>query len=489
MNNEELDLLSDSKYRQFISAVDKALKSFEYSSEWADLISALGKLNKALQGHPKFKAIPRKLTIGKRLSQCTHPALPSGVHLKALETYDLIFKRLGKKGLGQDLFIYGAGLFPLLGNAAMSVKPVLMGLYEEHFLSLGKALLPGLQGLLLGLLPGIEEGSEYTERTISLLEAISHNTDRPAFYTCLWSCFLSSSSVRLPAVTFILSRLSRKTSLNKDYILGDDIPLMVSEFEIMIIIITIILIVIITSNHHIISAATIFIIFISLFRDHGGGSANTSNGAKRSNALRPFRILISLLDRPEVGSAILEDVLIEVFRALYVQCKVIKEKTPIEELGSYESIESLTAEFENPSSSSSKTKLTDEVVKTANLLFNAFEPYFMWDYLSKLLSDCEVSEEQETEADSTLCETEGKCSRLASSLPTTTCSEIFRLTDFLLDIVALEADVETQTEHWPELLRRITMEMTSRCEMMSLSEVREGICLCSKLLSKVMPSM
>lgn len=46
MNIEELELLSDSKYRQFINAVEKALKSFEYSSEWADLISALGKLNK-----------------------------------------------------------------------------------------------------------------------------------------------------------------------------------------------------------------------------------------------------------------------------------------------------------------------------------------------------------------------------------------------------------------------------------------------------------
>lgn len=46
MNVEELELLSDSKYRQFINAIEKALKSFEYSSEWADLISALGKLNK-----------------------------------------------------------------------------------------------------------------------------------------------------------------------------------------------------------------------------------------------------------------------------------------------------------------------------------------------------------------------------------------------------------------------------------------------------------
>ena len=43
---EECELLNDSKYRSYINQVEKALKSFEYTSEWADLISALGKLNK-----------------------------------------------------------------------------------------------------------------------------------------------------------------------------------------------------------------------------------------------------------------------------------------------------------------------------------------------------------------------------------------------------------------------------------------------------------
>ena len=43
---EECELLGDSKYRAYISQVEKALKSFEYTSEWADLISNLGKLNK-----------------------------------------------------------------------------------------------------------------------------------------------------------------------------------------------------------------------------------------------------------------------------------------------------------------------------------------------------------------------------------------------------------------------------------------------------------
>lgn len=43
---DEYELLGDARYRSYISAVDKALKNFEYTSEWADLISALGKLNK-----------------------------------------------------------------------------------------------------------------------------------------------------------------------------------------------------------------------------------------------------------------------------------------------------------------------------------------------------------------------------------------------------------------------------------------------------------
>lgn len=89
--------------------MDKALKSFEYTSEWADLISALGKLNKVLLSYLKYPVIPRRIKISKRLAQCMHPALPSGVHLKALETYDIIFKCMGTNRLSHELFIYSAG--------------------------------------------------------------------------------------------------------------------------------------------------------------------------------------------------------------------------------------------------------------------------------------------------------------------------------------------------------------------------------------------
>lgn len=119
---------------------------------------------KVLANHIKYHIIPRKAIIGKRLAQCLHPALPGGVHMKTLETYDIIFKCIGTHRLSEDLFTYCSGLFPLMGYAAMNIKPILLSLYETHFVLLGKTVRPALSGLLLGLLPGLEEGSEFYER-------------------------------------------------------------------------------------------------------------------------------------------------------------------------------------------------------------------------------------------------------------------------------------------------------------------------------------
>lgn len=43
----------------------------------------------------QFKEIPRKLIVAKRLAQCLNPALPTGVHQRALEVYIHILAVLG----------------------------------------------------------------------------------------------------------------------------------------------------------------------------------------------------------------------------------------------------------------------------------------------------------------------------------------------------------------------------------------------------------
>ncbi|KAL2306698.1 hypothetical protein Nmel_004630 [Mimus melanotis] len=380
MNTEELELLTDSKYRNYVAAVDKALKNFEYSSEWADLISALGKLNKVLQNNAKYQVVPKKLTIGKRLAQCLHPALPGGVHRKALETYEIIFKIIGPKRLAKDLFLYSSGLFPLLANAAMSVKPTLLSLYEIYYLPLGKTLKPGLQGLLTGILPGLEEGSEYYERTNTLLEKVASAVDQSAFYSALWGSLLTSPAVRLPGITYVLSHLNRKLSMEDQlYIIGSDIELMVEavstsvqDTSVLVQRSTLDLILFCFPFHmsqatrpdmiRILSAALHVVLRrdMSLNRrlyawllgfDNNGalvGPRSTRHSNPEEHAtyyfntfskemlvqamvgilqvngqgeestlmqdLKPFRILISLLDKPELGPAILEDVLIEKVR-------------------------------------------------------------------------------------------------------------------------------------------------------------------------------
>ncbi len=47
------------------------------------------------QSYQQFKEIPRKLVVAKRLAQCLNPALPNGVHQRALDVYSHILAVLG----------------------------------------------------------------------------------------------------------------------------------------------------------------------------------------------------------------------------------------------------------------------------------------------------------------------------------------------------------------------------------------------------------
>ncbi|XP_041353922.1 protein dopey-1-like isoform X2 [Gigantopelta aegis] len=545
---EECDLLGDSKYRSYITQVEKALKSFEYTSEWADLISALGKLNKVLLSHLKYQVVPKKVTIGKRLAQCLHPALPSGVHLKALETYDIIFKCIGTQRLAQDLFIYSAGMFPLLSHAAMSVKPVLLTIYENHFVALGKRIKPGLNGLLLGLLPGLEEGAEFCERVNILLEDFCDGAEPEFFYTCLWECVQSCPSVRLPAFTFLISHFNKKQTMEDQlHMMGLDLDILVQSLcssmqdtsvlvqrsvldflllafpmhnsqltkedvgRIVSAAVSVVLRRDMSLNRRLynwllgttVSSANLHSIIPDSSRLHRSDSTSTNSemdlvyfeqfskemlvqalkskltdfnnfdfqSGRRISMMRPFRILISLLDKPEIGPVILEHVILSVFQCLYRECKNTEppdESKPTSKL----------------KSSETPVDDTSELLKTANLLFNSLEPYFVWDFLGRMFQ----------EACQRLHDTKRKCgssssqdSVITSNVPTI--KELCLLSHFLLDIVSLETYIETQTEYLPDMLRQMLQSLQNHCEHISENDITHMLQLCATILSKVQPSM
>ncbi|KAM3614986.1 uncharacterized protein V6R79_021820 [Siganus canaliculatus] len=377
-------------------------------------------------------------------------------------------------------------------------------------------------------------------RTNTLLEKVAAAVEQSAFYSALWGSILTSPAVRLPGVTFVLLHLNRKLSMEDQlYVMGSDIELMVEavstsvqDSSVLVQRSTLDLILFCFPFHmsqatrpdmiRILSAALHVVLRrdMSLNRrlyawllgfDNNGvmtGPRSTRQSNPEEHAshyfntfskdmlvqamvgilqgkarggeeesilmhdLKPFRILISLLDKPELGPAILEDVLIEVFRTLHTQCQTeldLHNQSPF------------SKDHTHLSSKLRENKKTAELIKTANLLFNSFEPYYMWDYIARWFEDCcRMTENSSTQAPRQPGNPDP---------PELTLVEFCQLVDFLLDIVSLETYIEIQTEHLPQLLLRMVAALTGHLQALGLGELTHCLRLCSKILSKVQPPL
>ncbi|XP_066988498.1 protein dopey-1 homolog isoform X3 [Macrobrachium rosenbergii] len=559
---EEYDLLGDSKYRAYVAAVDKTLRNFENTSEWADLISTLGKLNKVLLSHMKYPVVPRRITISKRLAQCMHPALPSGVHLKALETYDIIFKCMGTNRLSQELFIYSAGLFPLFSSAAMNVRSALLTVYETHFVPLGQRLRPGLNGFLSGILAGLEEGSDHLERTSQLLTRVAEGVGKAEFFGCLWDCVWGNSGVRLPAITHIMACFNKKLSTEDQlHILGTNIDVMVSALcqaledssvlvqraaldltlsalpmhntqllrpDLVRIITSAILVLLrrdmslnrrlyawllgseinfslLSSEHPVVKrlASTMsdtntedgtdinayFEIFSRPLLVEGVKSCLKASQGTNPPDLRPYRLIVSLLDKPEIGPFILDDIFLDLLRCLYHTCQTLQEpKVLVESRCRQQSTTDRQASLVPPCSPDKNTvegnKGLHEVTKTATLLFSALQPSYPWIYLTGLLRT--ACESHETVHANNENQSSG-VQEVGSSCMTVI--EICTLLQHLLTSLPLDTQQQTQASRLPEVLNTITSLLTDYLVVLTSNELFVGLSLCKAILLKLIPSV
>uniref|UniRef100_A0A8C8F3I9 Dopey N-terminal domain-containing protein n=1 Tax=Oncorhynchus tshawytscha TaxID=74940 RepID=A0A8C8F3I9_ONCTS len=531
MDPEEQELQNDYRYRSYAAVIEKALRNFESSSEWADLISSLGKLNKALQSNLRYSLLPQRLIIGKRLAQCLHPALPSGVHLKALETYEIIFKIIGTKWLAKDLFIYSSGLFPLLGHAAMAVKPALLTLYERYYLPLQRALLPSLQAFITGLLPGLEEGADVYDRTDALLLRLSLLVGQQVFYGALWGSVLVSPLVRLPASLFIVTHFDRFTPPRQQRcMLGynnrlvmkalclslQDSNVLVQRNMLEILLYFFSLATCLDPTEGsipmtredtitVVSAASLTLLRrdMSLNRrlyawllgtdikggmiaadpdlsismeEHTAFYFNTHSRELLVQALinilnqkdveadpesvigylRPFRIIISLMDKPEIGLLVVDSVLLEAVRAFYSYCR--------EMLGE-ESITSTGLTGKQLTSKIKENKNASEIIKTVNMLVSSMNSDFLWDYMT---SDLPLPTLQ-----------------YQSASPAPSVTEISTLIIFLMDVIPLELHADIQSQFLPQMLCRMLHTLCTHMNTLDLLELTQGLDACFKVLSKI----
>ncbi|RAK97414.1 cellular morphogenesis regulator DopA [Aspergillus ibericus CBS 121593] len=221
LRGKEEPLKKDKNYRRYATTVERALSLFDTAlQEWADYISFLSRLLKALQSHPAdLPIVPHKLLVAKRLSQCLNPSLPSGVHQKALEVYTYIFNLIKPEGLSQDLPLYLPGIAPTLTFASLTVRPLFLSLMETHICSLEPwAIRPALKAIILALLPGLEEETsddfDPTMRLVnkfrdiaSKMETYKEGTEASHsghyFWQCLFLASITSPSRRAGVLAYL----------------------------------------------------------------------------------------------------------------------------------------------------------------------------------------------------------------------------------------------------------------------------------------------
>ncbi|CAG8486931.1 23999_t:CDS:10 [Cetraspora pellucida] len=368
----------DPHYKRYVQQVERILQSFDKEvNEWADFISFLGKLLRAFQAYPQFPVIPRKLLVAKRLAQSLNPGLPPGVHQKALEVYDYIFKTIGIEQLADDLPIYSQGLFPFFQYAAMSVKPQLIELYEQYMFPLKERLRPVMKAFIIALLPGLEEeGGEFFDKVLSLLDYLSGIVEKSYFLQSMWLVLITCPALRTPALSY-LSRRMPKISSKEDVavVLGDDVGIMVRAFSATL-----------GDKQVLVQRAILELLVVNFplkhsskyhaarrpwpdehveqqidhFQVHAKSavvSALKSSFFMDANDLidaqRPYKILISLMDKWEIGQPIVQELFIDVLWSL---------KNHVD-----------------------KSEFGMDLLQTANMFMEMLEPYLIWMKLYGLL--------------------------------------------------------------------------------------------------------
>ncbi|XP_032132824.1 protein dopey-2 isoform X2 [Sapajus apella] len=179
--------------------------------------------------------------------------------------------------------------------------------------------------------------------------------------------------------------------------------------------------------------------------------------------LKPFRILISLLDKREIGPQVVGNLFLEVIRAFYAYCR--------DALGSDLKL-SYTQSGNSLISAIKENKNASEIVKTVNLLITSLSTDFLWDYMTRCFEECFRPVKQHYSVRNSVS-------------PPPTISELCALLVFLLDVIPLELYSEVQTQYLPQVLGCLVQPLAEDMEALSLPELTHALKTCFKVLSKV----
>lgn len=199
-------------------------------------------------------------------------------------------------------------------------------------------------------------------------------------------------------------------------------------------------------------------------------------------------MLTSLLDKPQIGPVILDTILYDVFRALYLTC--LNQANILNSVnGRCVSFTGDIMSLKYGSSICGKTSLNkeflskscSELTKNANLFFSTLEAYYVWNYLGKIYENAITNNPKEVaykayHVNDIGC---GKPNIL----------ELCTLTDFLLDIIPIETYIDNTSEILPNLFISIVTLMKENIKTLNKQQITQSLELCTKILNKIQPAV
>lgn len=199
--------------------------------------------------------------------------------------------------------------------------------------------------------------------------------------------------------------------------------------------------------------------------------------------VKPYRLLTSLFDKPQIGPVILDTILYEVFRALYFSC-LNRHKTKQESIRVVSFNGDITSLKDDVGSLSKQflTQNCQELIKNANLLFNTLQSSYIWSYLEKLY------EKAASDNKKTPIKNRYQVNEIGTGEPSLL--EICILSDFLLDIIPIEVtSVDENTQILPNLFVKIVKTMNRNLSILNDEEISGSLKLCAKILKKIQPPL
>lgn len=199
--------------------------------------------------------------------------------------------------------------------------------------------------------------------------------------------------------------------------------------------------------------------------------------------IKPYRLLTSLFDKPQIGPVILDNILYDVFRALYLTSLYQqKHKNSAVRCVSFNGdITSLKGCDNNVVTKQFLNKNCQELIKNANLLFNTLETYYIWLYVGKLYEESIVAIRGRKKIIRDRCQV----NEIGSGPPNLL--EVCILAEFLLDVIHIETYADNTSEILPNLFVKIITVAHENIELLNKHEVTQSLLLCTKVLTKIQP--